>query len=70
MPGYNIVRHIGGENVARKLSMAHNEAFIKRMMKLGVKLVDYGIDASRPYRSWYYLMETIVSNGYKNLILK
>ncbi len=67
MPEYKIVRKIGGENLARQLSMEHNKRFIERMMKWGVKLVDYGIDVSRPYRSFYYLMETIVSNGYEFL---
>ena len=67
MPGYKIIRKFGGDNLARKLSMAHNKRFIERMMKWGVKLVDYGIDISRDYRSFYYLMETIVSNGYEFL---
>ncbi|UKI49181.1 MAG: hypothetical protein L6U99_10515 [Clostridium sp.] len=34
------------------MSMHHNQAFIERMMNWGVKLVDYGIDATRDYRSF------------------
>ena len=67
MPGYNLVKKIGGDGLARTMSMNHNKRFIERMMRWGVKLVDYGIDASRSYRSFYYLMETIVSNGYSFL---
>ena len=67
MPGYKLVYKIKGENIARKLSMSHNKRFIERMMRWGVKLVDYGIDVSRVNRSFYYLMETIVSNGYELL---
>ncbi len=67
MPGYKIISKIGGDNLARQLSIEHNKRFIERMMNWGVKLVDYGIDASRDYRSFYYLMEAIVSNGYEFL---
>ena len=64
MPGFKFVKMFGGDDLARTLSMRHNQAFIERMMKWGVKIVDFGIDTSRNYRSFYYLMETIVSNGY------
>ena len=64
MPGFKFVKMFGGDYLARTLSMKHNQAFIERMMKWGVKIVDFGIDTSRNYRSFYYLMETIVSNGY------
>ena len=64
MPGFKFVKMFGGDDLARTLSMKHNQAFIERMMKWGVKIVDFGIDTSRNYRSFYYLMETIVSNGY------
>ena len=64
MPGYRLIKTFGGEKVARSLSMSHNKAFIERMMRWGVKIVDFGIDVSRDYRSYYYLMETIVTNGY------
>lgn len=67
MPGYKVIKFFRGEEVTRTMSMHHNQAFIERMMKWGVKLFDYGIDVSRDYRSFYYLMETIVSNGYKHL---
>ena len=67
MPGYKIINKVGGENLARKLAINHNKRFVERMMKLGVELVDYGIDISRDYRSFFYLMETIVTNGYSNL---
>lgn len=69
MPGYNFVKMFGGNDLARTLSMKHNQAFIERMMKWGIKIVDFGIDTSRNYRSFYYLMETIVSNGYRLLQL-
>ena len=64
MPGFKFVKMFGGDDLARTLSMRHNQAFIERMMKWGVKIIDFGIDTSRNYRSFYYLMETIVSNGY------
>ncbi len=64
MPGYNVIKAIGGENTARYLSMQHNKAFIERMMRWNISLIDFGIDTIRPYRSFYYLMETIVSSGY------
>ena len=64
MPGFKFVKMFGGDDLARTLSMKHNQAFIERMMKWGVKIVDFGIYTSRNYRSFYYLMETIVSNGY------
>ena len=64
MPGFKFIKMFGGDDLARTLSMRHNQAFIERMMKWGVKIVDFGIDTSRNYRSFYYLMETIVSNGY------
>ena len=67
MPGYNIVRAIGGDALARHLSMQHNRLFIEQMMKMGIKIVDYGIDATRPYRSFYYLMETLFTTGYEFL---
>ena len=70
MPGYKIIRKFGGENLARNLSMRHNKAFIERMMKWGIRIVDFGIDINRQYRSFYYLMETIVTNGYKFLDLR
>ena len=69
MPGFKFVKMFGGDDLARTLSMKHNQAFIERMMKWGVKIVDFGIDTSRDYRSFYYLMETIVSNGYDLLQL-
>ena len=69
MPGYKLVRFFGGEKAARTLSMQHNKAFIERMMNWGIKIVDFGIDTTREYRSFYYLMETIVTNGYKFLDL-
>ena len=64
------IRKFGGENLARNLSMRHNKAFIERMMKWGIRIVDFGIDINRQYRSFYYLMETIVTNGYKFLDLR
>lgn len=67
MPSFKIVKKFGGEKLARVWSMNHNKAFIDRMMKWGVKIVDFGIDATRDYRSFYYLMETIVTTGYKAL---
>ncbi len=67
MPGFNIVKKFGGDNIARKMSISHNKRFIERMMRWGVKIVDFGIDTTRDYRSFYYLMETIVSTGYNAL---
>lgn len=64
MPGFKFIKMFGGDNLARTLYMRHNQAFIERMMKWGVKIVDFGIDTSRKYRSFHYLMETIVSNRY------
>ena len=64
MPGFKFVKTIGGDDLARTLSMNHNQAFIERMMKWGVKIIDFGIDTTRNYRSYYYLMETIVTRGY------
>ena len=69
MPGYNLLSKFGKKELARNLSMRHNQIFIERMMRWGVKVVDYGIDVNRNYRSFYYLMETIVTNGYKYLNL-
>ena len=54
----------------RKISKSlvnESQQSIDRMMKWGVKIVDFGIDATRDYRSFYYLMETIVTTGYKAL---
>ncbi|MBQ9736513.1 MAG: hypothetical protein IJV96_07005 [Clostridia bacterium] len=67
MPGFNLIKNIGGENLARSLSMNHNKKFIERMMRWGVEIVDFGIDITRDYRSFYYLMETIVTTGYRYL---
>ena len=67
MPGYKLIRFFKGETVARKLAIAHNERFIKRMMRWGVKITDIGIDAMRPNRSWFYFMEAILTKGYKYL---
>ena len=67
MPGYKLITSIWGEEVARNLSMQHNRRFIERMMKMGIKIVDFGIDISRPDRSFYYLMETLFTTGYEFL---
>ena len=67
MPGYKLISSIWGEEVARNLSMQHNRRFIERMVKMGVTIVDFGIDASRPNRSFYYLMETLFTTGYEFL---
>ena len=70
-PGYKFLSAFGnrGKTIAHNLSLIHNQHFIERMMKWGVKIVDYGIDVFRDGRSFYYLMETIVSNGYWNLFI-
>ena len=70
MPGYKLISLIWGEEVARNLSMQHNRRFIERMVKMGVTIVDFGIDASRPDRSFYYLMETLFTTGYEFLKIK
>ena len=68
MPGYNIVKFLKGGTTANKLAMAHNEAFIKRMMRWGVKITDIGMDISKFPRSQFYLMEASNTNAYFNLI--
>jgi len=69
MPKYVKIVSRKGETIARKMSMAHNEKWIKKMQKKGVKIFDIGLDPSRIDRSWFYFMESIQTRGYWNLFV-
>ena len=58
MPGFKITSKFIGKETAEKLALVHNQHFIERMMRWGVRVFDYGIDAARcSGRSIFYAME-------------
>ena len=68
-PGFNILKAIKGEAYAYTKALAHNKAWLTRMMKWGVKVYDIGIDVGRTVgRSAFYAMETALVNSYWNMI--
>ena len=68
-PGFNILKAIKGETYANTKALAHNKAWLTRMMKWGVKVYDIGIDTQRTIgRSLFYAMETALVNSYWNMI--
>ena len=68
MPGYNLVRFFKGETVAHNLALAHNKAFIKRMMRWGVTITDIGMDIAKTSRSSFYMIENSLTQNYTMLI--
>ena len=68
MPGYKVIKFFKGGEIANKMAMAHNETFIKRMMRWGVKITDIGMEIAKFPRSQFYLMEMFNTRGYFNLV--
>ena len=66
-PGKNIVK-IFGKAKAFEINKALNQAWIKRMVRWGVKIYDIGLDVARNTRSPFYAIEAAVTAGYWNLI--
>ncbi len=66
-PGKNIVRILGRAK-AFEVNKALNNAWIKRMVRWGVKIYDIGMDLTRITRSPFYAIESVVTAGYWNLI--
>ena len=67
MPGYKLINFFN-ERIAAKLGMAHNKAWIERMVRWGVKIYDIGLDPTRIDRSAAYAMEKAITAGYRFLI--
>jgi RHS repeat-associated protein len=63
LKGYKTIEKVAGKNIAEKLGMAHNKAWITRQMKLGTKILDIG---SAGTNSANYAMERAVTSGYWN----
>ena len=69
MPGFKILKAIKGESYAITKALAHNKAWLTRMMNWGVKVYDIGIDIERTIvRSPFYAMENALVNSYFNMI--
>ncbi len=68
-PGFKILKAIKGDAYATTKALAHNQAWLTRMMNWGVKVYDIGIDVERTIgRSMFYGMETTIANSYLNMI--
>ena len=69
MKGYNTIKKIPkiGQQLADKLSLAHNKAFITRMTKLGAAIYDTGPVGSSIVSRWYSMERQIV-RGYFNYV--
>ncbi len=68
-PGKNLIKVFGGKN-ATNIMMKQNQRWINRMVNWGVKITDIGIDYSRVIRSNFYLMESLSTKSYWNLMVK
>ena len=66
-PGKNIVKILGRAK-AFEINKALNKAWIKRMVRWGVKIYDIGLDLTRISRSPFYAIEAAVTAGFWNLI--
>ena len=68
-PGFKILKVVRGDTYATAKALAHNKAWLTRMMKWGVKVYDIGIDVERTAgRSIFYAMENALVNSYLNMI--
>jgi hypothetical protein len=68
MPGYKIVK-LFDESLADKLALSHNKAWLSRMIKMGVRITDIGIDVTRNSgRSVFYLMEFGIARQYARTV--
>ena len=67
-PGKNLVKMLG-KSKAFEINKSLNNAWIKRMTRWGVKVIDIGLDTTRLVinRSPFYAVETIATKGYWNL---
>ena len=72
MKGYNLIRGSGKStwrvNLADKLSIAHNKAWINRVMRLKKPIYDIGLGGIRKAGAWYD-MELLEVANYFNYFL-
>jgi len=72
MKGYNFIRGTGTKKfrvaLADKLSIAHNKAWINRVMRLNKPIYDIGLGAMCPSGAWYGMELTQVANYFNYFI--
>lgn len=53
MKGYKFISKMFGTKFANKLSIAHNKAWIRRVMRLNKQILDIGLGGASSARAWY-----------------
>ena len=73
MKGYNLIKGSGKSmwrvSLADKLSIAHNKAWINRVMRLGKPIYDIGLGGIRDAGAWYGMELVEVANYFNYFLL-